>query len=295
MKYNFIALLCFIIIALSSYGCDSDEESLTSLNPSIDAGISIANNEPRLGSVIQGSRGNGVTQDTVAVTVNNDDSISVEITDGNTTLTCDAGRCSSSSARAEMFSRFNVNGEPEFDITGRVVFGIWNYNDIWGMVVDGLTESETSVSDIPNVETCYEGNAVVYYTVSEGGETSDQRRLEGVAELTLAGDGSITGLITGIEGIPDSTTVTVTLALAEAGSGAEELLYSGATSIADIPGTNADATGNWGVQFFGSNGGYLAGTWGGQFGNDITVNEGEEGSAVGILFATREASCSTSN
>lgn len=292
MKYNFIVLLCFIVVALSSYGCDSDDKSLASLNPSGDAGISIANNRPRLGSVIQGSRGDGVTQDTVAVNVNNDNSISVAITEGNITLTCDEGRCSSSSARAEMFSGFNVNGEPEFDINGLVVFGIWNYNDIWGMVVDGLTQSETLAADIPTGETCYEGNAVVYYTVSEGGETSDQKRLEGIAELTLADDGSITGLITDIDGIRGETTVTVTLASAEAGAGAEELLYSGTTSIANVPGTNADATGNWGVQFFGSDGGYLAGTWGGQFGNDITVNEGEEGSAVGILFATREASCS---
>jgi len=295
MKYNFIVLLCFIVIALSSYGCDSDDKSLTSLNPSSDAAISIANNKPRLGSVIQGSRGDGVTQDTVVVTVNNDNSISVAIAEGNITLTCDEGRCSSSSARAEIFSGFNVNDEPEFNINGLVAFGIWNYNDVWGMVVDGLTESETSVSNIPTGETCYQGNAVVYYTVDIDGEISDQKRLEGTAELTLADDGSITGRITGIEGIPGETTVTVTLASAEAGTGAEELLYSGTISIANVPGTNADATGNWGVQFFGSDGGYLAGTWGGQFGDDITVNEGEEGSAVGILSAIREPSCSQVN
>ncbi len=269
MKYRLIVLLCFLIIVSGGYGCDSDDGSLTSLRPSSEAAIDVAKNKPVYGSVIQGSRAdnNNITQDTVSVSISSG-SISVDITtdNGDITLTCNEGSCfssdDSSPARAEMFTGLNSDRVPEFNIGDRLVFGIWTYGEVWGMAVDELTESETPQTDIPsvNADTCYTGDAIVYYTVSANGVTSHHIRLEGVAVLTLADDGTIRGLITGIEGIPGQTTVRVILEQATAGSGGNELLYSGTTAIENIPGTRSNATGNWGAQFFGSNGGYLAGT-----------------------------------
>ncbi len=249
MKYRLVYLLSFIaVLSFGFYACGDDDSSSTSLVPTIAQTKAAANNAPRAGSVIQGSRAdnNGVTTD--AVTVNADGSVSVAGVDG----TIESDISSDGDIQSGFYSYTDGNG------------------DAWGMVVDG-DETATPASD-----TCYSGSAVVYHDLTDAdGNVAPPIRLTGEVTLEFGQSGnSISGEITGID--PD---VSVTLS-PTAAPGADNL-YSGTTVLRNVPGAGDDGAGQWGVQFFNDGDDVvLAGTWGGT----VESSDGAlSSSAVGVL------------
>lgn len=260
MRYRLVYLLSFIVVvSLGFYACGDDDSSSTSLTPTAAQTKAAANNAPRSGSVIQGSRAeNGVTAD--VVTINDDGSVSVEGVDS---------------------AAFESSGIPS---PGSIVSGFYSYTDgagdEWGMFVDG---EETIAADIPGSDTCYSGDAVVYYDVTDAdGTVATPRRLTGEVTLEFGqGDNSISGEITGID--PD-----VSVTLSEASPDADSL-YSATTVLQNVPGAGGDGEGQWGVQFFNDGDDVvLAGTWGGT----VDSSDGAlSSSAVGVLVV-RPTECS---
>lgn len=268
MKYRLVCLLSFIaVVSFVFYACGDEDSSSTSLAPTTAQTKAAANNDPTSGSVIQGSRADsdGVTDD--LVTDDGDGSVSVEGVD---------------SAAFEQSGISSVSS---------IVSGFYSYTDsvgdAWGMFVDG---EETESESFPTSDTCYSGDAVVYYDATDtDGNAFPPRRLEGDVTLTFDQAGnSISGSITNI---PSGRSTPVTVILEGASPDADTNLYSGNTELQNVPGAVGQATGKWGVQFFSDGDAVvLAGTWGGTISADLddpnNVDDIESSSAVGVLVVS---------
>lgn len=306
MKYRLILLSFIAVVSFLFYACGDGDSStsngVSALSPSSVHANEAANNIPNLGSVIQGSRAtNGVTTDVVAISLTGD-SMSVTI-NSVTVSSCTNAVVSAVSpllctsedqtVQAAVFSAFSGDSNiPEFDQSDPdpVAFGFYSYADsennnevVWGMFADGLTASETAAVPAPVAETCYSGNIIVFHALDEDASNPNFQTEAGSVTLTRGTDGSITGEITDLT---DDSSSSVVVALQSAADGDNDTLFTGDVSITGIPasaeGRTITAEGKWGVQFFGTNAEYLAGTWGAAFEDPATSTSG---SAVGVLFA----------
>lgn len=307
MNYRFagvLPVLAGLALALSVFACGGgdDTPATTPTMPmtTADQIETAARNEPKQGSVTQGSYSEGsVTGSTVSwnnatrsVTINRDASTSVTLQAdpqdatnkssilegvdsprGVTDLIPDPD--SNQRAIAQVLSGLNYPGDtsgefsPTFSLAASppVVFGIWAVQNSEGRVTtvgsfaDGGNEADTPSGSIPQDGT-YTGELLAFYQdFDDDGDLEDVDYSVGVVSLTVSG-GSVTGSISRIANSGDDSN---TFSLVNRAGEPELMVVLNAATLGSSTFFQGTTSATSGGQPVSTQGGTIEGRWGGEF------------------------------
>ena len=274
-----LAVSAMLILGLAVFACGGGDDTGASL---ADIVYEASQNEPRHGSVTQGSNNvNGVTSD--VITWDND----------NQTVSNGSATASSSSTSTELVSGVTApsslshfaSSDSAFVAqvaTGATVAGLYATKtggsmSSFGAFADGGTEDSTPSGSVP-ADGSYSGSLIAFFHDSTSGDTYSSYS-QATVSLTVSGN-NITGTITAVADQDDDSpnsfsaiSPAITVNLTATKDSTNPGFFSGNTSE-----TTGSVAGKWGGEFFGTSGGSIGGTVGMSSGN-MTI--------IGSFQATR--------
>ncbi len=291
MSARTFVLATMLLFSLSACGGGGSSGGLPTLtiNP---GGVQLAKaaaNEPKSGSITQGTRGlGGVSADTVSW-----DNGSVRIADSQTLspdgdVTLGVGRAKrfngqnalsvvASGVRATTPTSGTDDLGLSYDASDPLVFGLWAYYEessgevVWGVFADGQTVTETPASYISaeSGTVQYEGKTFgAYENVESFGELNPDSGVF-IADVELTADfgaSSVSGKIRNFVGDdspePSGLDSFIMLKDASISPGEDGGFFKGDTALVNGVNEDPNFSGKWGGKFFGEEAEHIGGTWG---------------------------------